>query len=288
MTSKNCARFFQDFINSEKEYDDDFLSLAFFELANVSVVGYRLSAEQCKKEKYSRTICVKQDVSACGNHTGGIVWETSYLLTCYLLQLRKDFGRVLEVGAGCGLLGQVLAASGWIKSVAMTEMDDVISNLQSNLRQNPSILRKCSVHKLDWLDYKKDAVDALKKHSFDTIIGTDVVFSPCLVRPLLKTLQYMSHKDSVVYLCLQIRCEDSHKLLLKKAEKYGWKLQDISQDLVRIPDCSWGLAMGCFLLKLTPVVPKISRDAKLCNPNTNNKRKNRNDSTNGRSKLRKK
>mmetsp|Transcript_20937 Transcript_20937/g.31732 ORF Transcript_20937/g.31732 Transcript_20937/m.31732 type:complete len:288 (-) Transcript_20937:1513-2376(-) len=286
MTSKNSTLIFQDLITKEIEGDDESLSLAFFELANVSVVGYRLSPEQCRKKKYSTSICVKQDLSACGNHTGGIVWETSYLLLNYLLQLQGKMGRVLEVGAGCGLLGQVLASSGWTKSVAMTETDEVLPNLHFNLKQNPTIVRKCSAHKLDWLDYKRDAVNELRKHSFDTLVGTDVVFSPCLVEPLLKTLKYMSHRDSVVYLCLQIRCEDSHKLLLEKADSFSWKLQDISQELAGKSDCSWGLEMGCCLLKLTPVTSKII-NANLLNEQTCKKRRKTSHEYNIKSKIRK-
>ena len=238
-------------------YDAEELSLAFFELANVPVVGYRLAIDQQRHGKKTILVTVQQDTTACGNHTGGIVWETSYLLLNYLLHKNRStkLGRVLEVGAGCGLLGQVLATSGWCKQVVLTETKDVVSNLEANLRRNcggtQRRTKKLTVQQLDWLHYRNDAVHDLKEHSFDTIVGTDVVFSPALVEPLLKTLRFMAHEDTVCYLCLQIRCEDSHQLLLDRAAHYGWQLQDISHDLATRSDCAWGLSMECYLLKLT-------------------------------------
>jgi predicted nicotinamide N-methyase len=251
----------------EPQYDAEALSLAFFELANVPVVGYRLAIHQQRKGKKAVIVTVQQDTSACGNHTGGIVWETSYLLLNYLLHKNRStkLGRVLEVGAGCGLLGQVLATSGWCKKVVVTETKDVLANLVANLARNGGTKRtkKPTVQQLDWLHYKTDAVEDLKEHSFDTIVGTDVVFTPALVEPLLETLRFMAHQETVVYLCLQIRCEDSHQLLLDKATNYGWQLQDISHELAVRSQCAWGLVMECRLLKLIPLQKDNKRKRKV-------------------------
>lgn len=261
---------FQDVvIQQQQQYDAEELSLAFFELANVPVVGYRLAIHQQRKGKKAMIVTVQQDSSACGNHTGGIVWETSYLLLNYLLDRNRStkLGRVLEVGAGCGLLGQVLATSGWCKQVVLTETKEVLSNLEANLVRNNGGSRqrthKPTAQQLDWLHYKNDAVQNLQEHSFDTIVGTDVVFAPALVEPLLETLRFMAHQDTVVYLCLQIRCEDSHHLLLDKAAHYGWQLQDISHELATRPDCAWGLSMECHLLKLTQLQEGNERKRKV-------------------------
>ena len=247
---------------STKENTDEALSLAFFELANVPMVGYRVEPslvkrskkKKQKKKKRAKTINIHQDISACGNHTGGIVWETSYLLINYLLTKQKKLGNVLEVGAGCGLLGQVLAFSGYCKRVVLTEIEEAMSNLEANRERNQNLFKRThvSTRRLDWCQYKRDAGQDLEPHSFDTIVGTDVIFTPSLVKPLLATLQYMAHEKTKVYLCLQIRCEDSHKLFLATASDYNWKVKDESKkELGTTPECSWGLQMDCHLLKLT-------------------------------------
>jgi methylase of polypeptide subunit release factors len=127
---------FQDVMQqlSENSNEKD-VSLAFFELANAPTIAYRLPSKQ--------QIVLQQDVTACGEHTGGIVWETSFLLLDYLLQLKstskeqyQSLGRTLEVGAGCGLLGQVLAAANCSSEMIVTETEQVLVNLQANLDRN--------------------------------------------------------------------------------------------------------------------------------------------------------
>ena len=302
-TSPSETLVFQDVVRFDREQgleksqeqllvnDDHELSLAFFELANVPIVGYRLPSKQQRKFKKASTmvVTVHQDIKSCGNHTGGIVWETSYLLLNYLLNLlnrndhdkndhRRRLGNVLEVGSGCGLVGLVLAASGWFTKVVLTEADEVLPNLKFNLEcfhqtmdsiqkkkrrnnkkhkvneKNVNLLSKTSisVQRLDWRTFEADATGDLLPHSFDLIVGTDVVFVPSLVEPLLQTLQFMSHDATVVYLCVQIRCPDSHELLLQKAVDYQWSVQDVSQEeFSKTPECVWGLAMECHLLRFS-------------------------------------
>lgn len=268
--------FFQDVLppathrpRREEEDDENELSLAFFELANVPFVGYRLDDPKLirntrKKTDSPLSIVVRQDPGACGEHTGGIVWETSYLLMNYLLTRQSFLGRTLEVGAGCGLLGQVLAGSGWAQKVVLTESAEVMVNLLKNIEKNKSTLcrkgRELAIgRQLDWehpeRDIERNPKD-LQPHSFDTIVGTDVVFTPKLVEPLLMTLRLMSHDATVIYLCLQVRCPDSHRLLLEKAADHLWAIEDVSWELASIPECSWGTHMECRLLRFIKIQNK--------------------------------
>ena len=260
-------------MKAQQQGGDDPLSLAFFELANVEMVGFRLSSKHLKKKNNSSTdlvISARQDTSSAGSsstggggdHTGKIVWETSYLLLSFLLARGEKLGKILEVGAGCGLLGQVLAASKYAKKVVLTECEQVMESLEHNVQRNESILAKnkekplAVARKLNWLSPRMDMArfpKDLQEFSFDTIVGTDVVYSQSLVEPLLSTLRIMAHDKTIVYLCLQIRCEDSHKLLLRLASEHKWMVDDISQELTSMPSCKWGLDMECKLLKLTTV-----------------------------------
>lgn len=298
----NGVLYFNDVIsmtkNNEKNEEDKDVEetavKAFYELANAPIVGYRVGSKR-KKE-----IRIKQD-STCQTHTGGIVWETAYLLMCYLEMKseskadeessssprRRSFGKVLEVGSGCGMLGLALSASKFVKKVIMTETADVMPNLVQNLEFNlkakqdqkrkklksisnsqtssshPCACCKCekvAVRKLDWTkcsaDIRQcqqeggDGSSDLDPHSFDTIIGTDVIFSTELVKPLLKTLRKMAHCETQIYLCVQIRCVDSHAMFLKFASKYGMAVMDRTDDLSSISELQWGLALDCKILNL--------------------------------------
>lgn len=278
----------------------------FFELANSPLVGYRVD---------DKMLVVRQD-SDCEIHTGGIVWETSYLLAEYLsakfggTKTQYLLGKTLEIGAGCGMLGLILATSGLSSKVVLTEASEVMKNLKHNVEANliqeegrgdgsddDSTTQKTGVHgseylplcpsdgicvrqlRWDHLDEDTDTTGDLEPHSFDTIVGTDVVFSPALVRPLLETIQRMAKKyskdddennrQSLIYLCLQIRCPDSHALLFSEAHSYGLEVIDVTQELSTVGNdygaakpCAWGLELECVLLKINaiPTKRKKSKD----------------------------
>ena len=299
------------------------VSEIFFELANASKIRYRLQSAGESRSITSRSsdgaketdgglecqdqiITVRQN-SSVQEHTGGIIWETSYLLASYLLERYQGpnqqqprrranrpsanagtqpspLGKVLEIGAGCGMLGLVLAASGLASSVILTECTEVMDDLRSNVERNivaednslsPDMV---SAKQLRWdrleedvaLSYKNAqggaksnsrSVSQLQPHSFDTICGTDVVFTPNLVRPLLACLALLAHQRTNIYLCLQVRCADSHALLLKKASKFGLRVEDCTNVAFsdECPSCSWGVDMECKLLHVT--VKKTKKDS---------------------------
>ena len=93
-------------------------------------MAYRSS--NLKLPKSLSHILVRQNptVESC---TGGIVWETSFLLATFLettgLPPRKS--RILEVGAGCGMLGLVLASHGL--RVTLTETTAAMDVLRGNV-----------------------------------------------------------------------------------------------------------------------------------------------------------
>lgn len=339
--NEHCC-FNTNLADDDEEIDAEIVSNLFYELANVQSVSYRLEAppsdhsplhrsssndetndtdetnDGTSKTKTSdvdattatktpatNTIVIQQDVSgAAQTHTGGIVWETSYLLLNYLLSSNEWLGippntnsadtsiTVLEIGAGCGLLGLSLhkafelgivgkhndnegTAIPSSSRVILTETSEVMDNLRGNLERNYPPLscedesataldtkshdeHKLSVEELDWTRYRKDcAVAGIEAHSVDCIVGTDVVFSTRFVLPMLETMQFLSHSGTLIYLCLQERCRDSHRLLLKEASFYGFAIEDISEtvynDETLRRSCGFGRALECKLLKFTVV-----------------------------------
>lgn len=299
-TKQEKVLYFQDFFSpSDSGKSKMDTAEIFFELANAPIVGYKLSSIKCSSSKKRKlenrdscdtttaAILVQQD-NSCQSHTGGIVWETSYLLANYLCakylqgeatdksnntsrRKRGPLGKTLEVGSGCGMLGLILSASGLCKKVVMTETEEVIPNLLKNVEYNKHDKNSCaaqlklfssktiSVRQLRWDAFNEDIrhcqselkIDDLDPHTFDTIVGTDVIFSTSLVKPLLKTLRKMSHDETNIYLVVQVRCEDSHALFLKKASKYDFNCLDCSEKLSEFPSCSFGLELDCRLLHLT-------------------------------------
>jgi len=253
-------------------------------------------------ENTRKMVTIHQDLNN-QSHTGACVWETAFLLLTFLRQRAADagdrrephrssshcktsssssssslLGKVLEVGAGCGLLGIALGALGLCESVILTETPEVMENLKRNVDTNASLFvhsdhshssavstvvsSSCTIpvasvppecYPLDWtaLDqhiHNGPHSSLLKPHSFDTIVGTDVIFATHLVEPLVRTLILMSHESTNIYICVQIRCPDSHALFLQIARRH-FDLQDISHEY--LPVAPWGRSLECFLFLLT-------------------------------------
>jgi hypothetical protein len=256
-----CKEQEQDDIDDDENDGNIDISSLFFELANASRIGYRL--------KDDTVIEIHQD-SRNGQHTGGIVWETSYLLLEYLCKRNQPLGRILEVGAGCGLLGIGLQAvsarqsskallSPLVTSVVMTDVAPVVDLLRENLKcnqplWNDSTKANCPVVvELDWTDYSSSHL--LEAHSFDTIVGTDVLFAPHLVEPLLQTLVYYAHDQTQIFLCVQVRCAESHELFFTRAVQAPFLLhvEEITCHLEeeRYSHLAWGSSEGCHIFYIT-------------------------------------
>ena len=239
---------------------EDVLVEIFFELANADEILYPV---RISKTDDHGPMKFQQDMSACEQHTGGIIWETSYLLLEYLLEqissTKIGLGRTLELGAGVGFLGQCLVAEKCCHPhLVLTESAEVVKNLHTNVNCNRQILEKimdCQVvvHTLDWTRYDEDIQQAefIQPSVFDTLLGTDIIFSSHLVEPLLETAAALSHSGTIWYLCVQIRCAAAHELFLEKAPNYGFVITDISHEALRSQRCAWGKALECFLFRIT-------------------------------------
>ena len=296
----------------DQEDNNDSIANVFFELANATYISYRLPPppslpppspdhllenDQSRNTKRSNgdennSIIIQQDLEdACGKHTGGIVWETSYLLLEYLKSTYSTKNNMnctnfLEVGAGCGLVGLgVYKMNLATEHVFLTETSEVMPNLVSNVQRNTSSAkttantitdddngsndagkdddddddkdtsRRLQLHTccLDWTSYKEDCQKAdIVPHSMDVIVGTDVVFCPELVVPLLATLRYLSHPKTTILLCLQERCKDSYQMLLKEAHAHELHVEDVTTSIVEhVSECSWGNELECKLLEFS-------------------------------------
>lgn len=201
--------------------DADDATSKFFELANTDIIRY--------ETKSGAVVTIRQDRNN-STHTGGIIWETAFLLALYLEnhELKSKPGRpfrplnVLELGAGCGLLGLVIAQGG--HHVVLTEHPDAMSNLKQNVESNSKSLAPHATAvaaQLRWgVAEDIEAVKHISTKTFEIIVGTDIVYQAELVEPLLKTISAFANPKTTVWLCLQERCAQAHKVLLELLPTY--------------------------------------------------------------------
>ena len=126
-----------------------------------------------------RGVVVRQDPHMVDG-LGGVVWNAAYKL-CEHLEAHPELvrgKRVLELGAGCGLPGLVVATLG-ASAVVVTDQETDL--LRENVRANARVCQApLSVAELAWGD-SLEAVTQLERiclppHGgpFDVVIGTEI------------------------------------------------------------------------------------------------------------------
>ncbi len=148
---------------------------------------------------------IRQTSFGCGK-LGSEIWDSSVAL-CLYLGLQADAlttgKNILELGAGCGLpsvvcrdelrASSVLATDFWEKENDGFDEDRLVPtkyhglNLEHNVATAASVAR---VQCLDWHD-RESAILARDSFQPDLIIGSDLVYYPMDVEPLLNVLEIL-------------------------------------------------------------------------------------------------
>jgi predicted nicotinamide N-methyase len=137
---------------------------------------------------------VLREPSLTEDKLGLKTWTSSLLLARRLSSLQcylpSESFRVLELGAGTGLVG-IAAACIWKTDVCLTDLPDIVPNLQYNADHNIGIVQsfggKASVMSLDW----SDAAHAPTSYhlQYPVILAADPLYSPVHPRLLAETVR---------------------------------------------------------------------------------------------------
>lgn len=101
---------------------------------------------------------------------------------------------VIELGAGCGLVGFV--ANHIASKTIITDGNDVVlrlldRNIEAMNKRGENDSQKCSVTPLLW-GFKQNVSDLVSKcGEVDVIVGADVLLWPGYVRPLFMTIRWL-------------------------------------------------------------------------------------------------
>ena len=153
-----------------------------------------------------------------GKGTGLNVWDGSLLLTKYLAQhdhIVKN-KHVLELGAGCGVVGLAAGVLG-AASIVLTDLSYCQSLLQSNINANKHLINcHCACQVYDWFQPHLHSFDPCL---VDIILVADCVWLESLVLPLIQALVHLvGHNETkkTVYMSYQRRGKNTHELLIKQ------------------------------------------------------------------------
>jgi predicted nicotinamide N-methyase len=122
----------------------------------------------------------------------GRLWDSSVCLLRHLLRFRTDWTsvRVLELGAGVGLVSCVLARRG--AHVVATDLGDALPLLRRNAAQNGSLV---TVEELAWSVERAPEADVFNV-DWDYIIAADCLlpYDPPLLFALAATLKFVTDR----------------------------------------------------------------------------------------------
>jgi len=149
-------------------------------------------------------------------------WTSSLLLSRRLAEFRRYIPaigtRVLELGAGTGLVG-ISAACIWNTDVLLTDLPEIIPNLQRNLERNEDLVeqKKGSVkaRALDWADNTDIPTD--EKDKFMIILAADPIYSAdhpkMLVNTVCRWIRPQPEARFIVELPLRDRYDEERQAL---------------------------------------------------------------------------
>jgi len=165
---------------------------------------------RCRRECEGPQACLHIAESQSGE-TGWRVWRASRFLCRFLERAAagptppfREGSAVLELGAGCGLVGIVCAHLG--ARVTITDLDIVLPLTSYNVQQN-ALPPECRGHaQVKQLRWGSDVRSAFPPGSFDLIVGSDLTWAIQWDGPLLlATLLQLVSEHTLIVVSLTLR-----------------------------------------------------------------------------------
>lgn len=124
------------------------------------------------------------------------VWEASIALAAHLSEQTRDTNRtVIELGAGMGVVGLFLAASG--HDVTLTDSDEnALKLIKKNIDHNT--LGSASIRKLDWHRFDPPG-------RYDIVCGAELIYRQDDILPALEAVRSVVKPDGTVYLAHDVK-----------------------------------------------------------------------------------
>lgn len=162
--------------------------------------------------------------------TGTLIWSAGVRLSQHLVRNRAGElkgSRVLDLGAGTGIVGITAAALG--AHVMLTDMRDVLPQAFENIQANAALIEasggSATVQELDWNDPDDEVLD----QDYDWVFGSDVTYSEDALAPLAKLLRQMvlTNETATVKLAHMHRSKDLDKLMRETFHDEGLQLRPV-------------------------------------------------------------
>lgn len=173
--------------------------------------------------------------SLTGDNLGLKTWTSSLLMSkrlqAWRQHLPKSDVRVLELGAGTGLVG-ISAACVWQASVTLTDLPAIVPNLKNNLELNENLIKQhggsVSAGPLDWSDASFVPISDAERYS--CILAADPIYSSdhpaMLVQAISRWLARSTHARIIIELPLREHYVEERNSLRRLLQQAGFQSID--------------------------------------------------------------
>ena len=138
----------------------------------------------------------------------------SYLQTC----------RVLELGAGCGLVGIYLCLLG-AKMTVLTDMQCCIKTLKDNVTSNITASYRDRIKVMEY-SWGKNTTELIKDGLFDLIVAAEVLYSPTDSVLLAQCIPKLTKPDSRIFVSMG-RNRGGEKVFVKTLADQGYHYSEV-------------------------------------------------------------
>ncbi|ETV97919.1 hypothetical protein H310_09236 [Aphanomyces invadans] len=184
------------------------------------------------------------EVGNTGKGTGLTIWDGSVVLARYLEHVSLSVGhddnvrgkRVLELGAGTGLVGLAASLCG-ASHVTLTDLAYALENLSRNVELNRGAISPAAVavSELDWFAPQSSSFT----DGVDMVVGSDIVWVESLIEPLVQTIAVLLKggrvKASTMLLAHQTRCTASDAIFFQLVNDHGLVVASIDAPPAILP-----------------------------------------------------
>ena len=180
-------------------------------ISSTSIIGPNTTVAQSSNAE----LIIQQDKSL---GKGGFCWDAAFILGEHVLSHHVDWmgsgsnscssaTRVLELGAGTGLCGLMIAQA-TDANVTITDLPELLPLMEGNLRRNfpESESERVQARTLRW-GCQEDYHGA----PYDVILGADIVASLYDPVALAATLYALSGSDTKIYISSKSRLDKPHE-----------------------------------------------------------------------------